>query len=191
MSVSRQTQIMESELEQITGGMKNINTDHSLIHDGYGMSAQIYIASMSNGQALSYSFKAPTTRFAHLKNTKLQVLGGSVKCELLDGVSVTVDTGTAVSIVNLNRNSDVTATSTIKAAPTYTGGTAIYTIYALCDSTNQVVGTSEAFMSENQEIVTEDGDKYYVLKFTNLTTDTITNVVFTMFFYEESQGLTD
>ena len=42
MSNSRQTEIFESWLENLTGGIKNINSDHALIHDGIGLEFSIY-----------------------------------------------------------------------------------------------------------------------------------------------------
>lgn len=189
MSTARQTEIFESWLENITGGIKNINSDHALIHDGIGMGFSIYNATMTTGQVKEYSFKAPTTKYAHVKNLTVQTLGGSVKMEILKGVTVTVDTGTAVPISNLNDNSTIVATATIKASPTYTGGTVWATSYALADSTNQTTGMGDYIENVNQELVTKSAGTYYVLKITNLTTDTIGPVVATGFFYEESEGI--
>jgi len=176
-------------IEQLTGGMPNINTDHALIHYGFGFSFRMYF-SLGNGATKSYCLTAPSEKFIHLKNFNVQTLGSSIKVEILTGATVTVNTGTAVSISNLNHNSTETANTTIKADPTYSGGTAVRTIYALSDSTNQNTGHANFNENPNQEYVTKSESEQYILKITNLSTDT-TAVSIDAFFYEETQGLSN
>lgn len=180
-------QKLRGMIEGITGGVSNINSDHAAIHLGYGLNFSIY-ETLTTEQVLTYSFKAPTALYAHIKNISLQALGGSVKLELLAGVAVTVDTGVAVPITNLNDNSTFVNTSTIKKAPTFTGGTADKTIYALSDATNQSTGIANLAQNPNQEYVTKSEDTYYIIKITNLTTNNVP-IAISGFFYEEPQGL--
>lgn len=188
MSRDRDTEILESWLEEITGGINSINSDHTLIHQGYGFCFSIY-ETLTNAQVKTYSFKAPTSRFAHIKNLVLQSLGGSVKLEILRDVTVTGDTGTAVLTSNLNDNSTSTPTATVKATPTYSGGTVALALYSLSDATNQTTGNGSFALNTNEEFITKSSDKYYVLKFTNLTTESVP-IAFKGFFYEELKGLT-
>lgn len=185
----KMTKLIKDAAEQLTGGLKEINTDHALIHDGYGMAFQIALASMTTGQVLNYSFKTAAGKYPHLKNIKLQSIGASIKVELIDGITITADEGTAVPIVNQNRNSSIVAGSTIKAAPTFEGTEEVFkTIYALADATNQSSGIADIVENSNQEMVLEP-EHSYLIRITNLVADTIGRVVVTGFFYEETGGL--
>ena len=187
MSNQRQTEIMEQQQEAITGGITNINSDHAVIHMGFGGLADDYFT-LTNGAVKEYCFTSPLALFVHFKNIKLNGLGGSVKLEILKGATVTVNTGTDLLITNPNDNSDYLSASSIKESPTYTGGTKWKAIYALSDATRQSTGSADSADSENQELVMKDGNKEYIIKITNLTTDTIT-VAWNAFWYEEPQGL--
>ena len=103
MSIARQTEIMEQQQESITKGVNNINSDHAIIHMGYGGLTDDYFT-LGNGATKEYCFTCPTVLYPHFKNIKLQGLGGSVKLEILRGATVTVNTGTAVLITNPNDN---------------------------------------------------------------------------------------
>lgn len=175
-------------VEKLTRGLPNINTDHALIHKGYGYSFSFIINPLAGSGTAEYCLTAPSTRYIHLKNVNIQTLGSSIKVEILKDPTVTVNTGTAVSINNLNHNSTNTASSTLKASPTYTGGTVVRTVYALSDSTNQVTGYANINDNVNQEFITKSDNEQYIIKITNLTAnDTI--VTFDSFMYEESQGI--
>jgi len=175
-------------IEQLTGGMPNINTDHALIHQGYGYSFSILLNPLSDSTIKEYCLTAPSSRYIHLKNFNIQVLGSSISAEIIINPVVTINTGTAVAINNLNHNSALTAEATIKEDPTYTGGTSARAIYALSDSTNQVTGNADFNSNPNQEFVTKSNNEEYIFKITNLTSnDCVVSV--DAFFYEETQGL--
>lgn len=179
--------------EKITGGVTNINSDHVAIHKGYGYGFNIFESALA-GQAVSeYSFKAPEKHYVHLKNIVIVTKGGNVKVEILKGVTVTADEGTAVSLNQLNDNSSNTADTTIKASPTYSGGTVWKTAIALADATNQTVGVGSFSLNPNQELVSKNNDEYYVIKITNLEADVIDAIDVTLdgFLYEEPKGFSD
>lgn len=175
-------------IENVTGGMPNINTDHALIHYGAGYSFTLYLT-LAGAGTKSYCFTAPASLYVHIKNIAMQVLGASVRFELLKGATVTVDTGTAIALNNLNDNSTNTANSTLKEDPTYTGGTAARTLYALADSTNQFTGNATLNANPNEEYVTKAESTKYILKFTNLAASSSVTIAVDAFFYEESKGL--
>jgi hypothetical protein len=175
-------------IEKITCGIPNINTDHALIHQGYGFSFSTYISLSSSG-VKTFCLTSPADLFIHLKNINIQTLGASIKMELLIDADVTVNTGTVVPLNNLNHNSTYTADSSIRESPTFTGGTVVRTIYALADSTNQITGTATFNANENQEYVTKDGGEQYIIRITNLSSSDATVVALDGFMYEEGQGL--
>jgi len=179
--------ITVSGTEGITTGVNSINTDHSAIHLGYGALVSD-IQTLTNGATKEYCMTTPEFLYPHFKNVVLKSLGGSCKLELIKGATVTVNTGDALNIQNPNDNATATADMTIKEDPTYSGGTVWTTIYALSDSTRQTIGNAETSTSDNQELVMKNANEEYILKLTNLTTDTIT-VAWQGFWYEEPQGV--
>ena len=183
----RATEIMEQQQEPLTNGINSINSDHSIIHMGYGGLADDYFT-LTTGAVKEYCFTTPTALYPHFKNIKLQGLGGSVKLEVLKGATVTVNTGTSILVTNPNDNATYASTVTIKESPTYTGGTKWKAIYALSDATRQSTGNASTSDSENQELVMKNANEEYIIKITNLTTDTIT-VAWDAFWYDENKGL--
>lgn len=187
MSSDRQTEIMEQEQETITGGVTNINSDHSAIHMGFGAIVSD-IQTLTNGAEKEYCITTPVELYPHFKNIVIKSLGGSIKLEIIKGATVTVNTGDALIVSNPNDNSSYVPEMTIKEDPTYTGGDVWDAIYALSDSTNQTTGNAETASNDNQELVMKNGNEQYIIKITNLTTDTII-VAFQAFWYEEPQGV--
>ena len=175
-------------VEKITNGIPNINTDHALIHMGYGFSFATIINTLTGSGTKAYCWTAPSTKYCHLKNVNIQTLGSSIQVDILSGASVTVNTGALIPINNLNDNSTTTAQSTIRESPTYTGGTSIRTLYALADSTNQTVGNANFNANPNEEFVTKNEEEQYIILVTNLTANA-TIVSIEAFMYEESTGI--
>ena len=175
--------------EFVTDGVSITNTDHSAFHKGYAYAFEIFESQLSGAGVVEYSLKTPLQKYVHLKNLAVKVKGGNAKVEFLKDVTVTVDTGASVDIVQQNHNSTNTAETTIKASPTFTGGTALKTMRALADATNQSVTSSSFSLSDTQEIVTKNNEEYYVIRITNLEALNAIDVVLDGWFYEEPKGL--
>ena len=174
--------------ETITGGVTNINSDHALIHDGYGFVVSDYIT-LTNGATKNYCLTAPESLYVHFKNLNIGVIGDSVKVEIFRNTDVTTNTGTAVNLRNTNDNSTYTADTTIKEDPTINSvGDLWRDAYALTDTTNQTTGQASITSNENQELVTKNANTEYIIRFTNLGTNSV-NVFWEAFLYEETQGL--
>ena len=172
--------------ERITKGITSINSDHSAIHKGWGAHAGDYFT-LGNGASKAYCLTTPSVTYPHFKNLVFSGLGGSVKLEVIKNATVTANTGTTLAIVNPNHNSDTVPQMTIKESPTYSGGDVFEVVYALSDSTRQTTGNARIATSENQELVFKNGNEQYILKITNLTTDTV-DVAWSSFWYEEPLG---
>ena len=180
--------VTHNVVERITGGLIVTESDHTAIHKGYGYKGSFETGIMAFGTSKSWSFVTPVGSYVHFKNLRLSVLGASCKVEFLKDVAITVDTGTAVALMNQNLNSANVAGSTIKASPTYTGGTVVDSITVLMDSTNQFVGSGSSSGFPYEEIVLKP-DEQYVIKVTNISPDkSITDAVVNFFFYEEPSG---
>ena len=175
-------------VEMVTGGIVVTESDHTAIHKGYGYKGVLEITTLAGGATLSWSLVTPATKYVHFKNLKLVALGSSCKVEFLKEVDITVDTGTAVGLVNQNLNSSNVAGVTVKSSPTYTGGVVVDGAYILIDSTNQSVGSATSSGFPYEEIVLEP-DTQYVIKVTNLDpTEVVAKAIVQFFFYEEPTG---
>lgn len=178
--------VFKTAREAITGGIAEINTDHSNIHKGLGYEFGTSFTFVAGDSGVVYiGFEAPTECYAHIKNIKVQILGESVTVELLDGSDWTG--GTDIPLYNLNDNSSNTATSSLALRPTVTtAGTANGAPKKiLADSTNQVYGSGDLSVSENEEFVSKSENTQYMFKFTGATD---TEVSIYGYYYEEPQG---
>ncbi len=178
----------EAVEENITGALKIINSDHAQHHLGNGYKAYLEFTNLAAAGTLNYCFTTAAGNYDHMKNIDLNVLGSSCKVELLIDADVTVNTGTAIALNNTNHNTTNTATSTLKATPTYTGGTTWHQVQVLADSTVQSNHSVKSSVNENDELVLKP-DTDYILKITNIGTDAITRGFISMFFYEEVSGI--
>jgi hypothetical protein len=176
-------------IEQITGAFRTTESDHTANHLGYGFKTHIEVSNLASAQALSWCWTGPSTLFVHLKNFALSVLGSSGKLEILRGADVTVNTGAAVPFTNTNDNSEIVAQSTLKATPTYTGGTRWDQVLVLIDSTTQNIGSQQFQSNPYEELVTKDGSEKYIIKLTNIGNDSMAKAWIKIFFYEEPLGI--
>lgn len=187
-----QVEVSNLPIEELTGGIPEINTDHALIHKGYGLCASIYLATLAANGTKVWRLKGPTTRFAHIKSLHVGSQGAPLKIELIRNATIT-NAGTEISgaIKNLNDNSLVVAQSKLyDSAVAYTGGNVWCTVVVNGATTNQAVSTGSFVQNANQEYITKSADTDYIIKITNLSaTDAASHLMFGMFFYEETRGL--
>jgi hypothetical protein len=188
MNADKSMILLGEAVEGVTSGVKIINSDHALHHLGYGYKAYIDFTNLASNGTLSYCFHSAPALYCHVKAIELSVLDSSCKVEILTGANVTVDTGTAVAFNNTNAITTATATSTLKASPTYTGGSVWHRAMILINSTAQNKPTATTGINENDEIVLNK-DTNYILKITNIGTSTITRGYLSLFMYEEPKGL--
>ena len=182
-------------IEKITGGFKEINSDHSAIHMGYGYCLHLYHASLAAEAVKTYRFKGPTTLFAHIKSIQVSAMGAPLKVELIRNPTIT-GAGTEItgSINNLNDNvSNVAQSKVYDGTVTYTGGNVWCSVIVHGDTDGAGVSKSLSsgsfIQSDYLEYITKDGNTDYILKITNLsTTDVAEHIASNMFFYEEPQG---
>ena len=172
--------------EKITRGLTFINSDHSAIHKGWGAIASDYFT-LANGASKTYCLTSSPENYPHFKNIVLNGLGGDVSIEIIRDATITLNTGTAITVANPNHNASQIPEMTIKESPTYSGGVSYPKTYALSDATRHSIGNASISTSENQELVFKTSEEQYILKVTNLTTSEIT-VAWSAFWYEEPLG---
>ena len=182
------TDELSGAVESVTKGIRIINSDHGQHHLGNGYKGYIDLATLASSASLEYCLTTSENVYVHSKNWTIQAMDSSVKVEILTGATVSSNEGTAVSLSNTNNITTNTASTTIKASPTYTGGSTWHMFACFADSTNQVVGIGHATTSENDELVLKP-DTEYIIKITNTGASTVSAGLVTIFFYEEEDGL--
>jgi hypothetical protein len=187
------TQI-EGLTEEITGGMKSINTDHGLIHQGYGYCVSLYLASLAPNAFKRYRFKGPTTLYAHIKAIQLSLIGSTVSAKLIKNPVIT-NAGVEITdaINNLNDNSTSVAQSKFyDSAVTYTGGTVWCRVIVNGSTTAQSSSGGSFIQNDNLEYISKKNDTDYIIELQNLdNSDTALHLNLSMFYYEEPNGLAE
>lgn len=176
-------------IEKITGGVKNINTDHGAHHHGYGWRVSHYVPVLAGDAEKIYALKGPTTLFAHLKDFLLKSLGSTVSLEIIKGATILSNTGNIIPITNTNDNALEVVQSELREDAAYSGGTLWDDAYAFGSSTNQSVGLGQINSNPNNELITKNGDEVYIIRLKNRKNDDA-EVYWRMNFYEEPKGYT-
>lgn len=185
--------------EDITRGLRSINTDHGAIHLGIGFCLHLYHDSLAQGAHKIYRFKGPSTLFAHIKSIQLSAEGATLLAKLVKGATIT-NLGTELTdcICNLNDNSLITPQSKVfDESVAYTGGITWCSAIAHGDTTgtgvdaNRSRSSGEFIQSDYLEYVTKSNDTDYVIDIKNIDTkdNPALNISVDMFFYEENQGI--
>jgi hypothetical protein len=179
-------------IERVTGGFKEINTDHGAIHLGYGMCCHLYLATLAANGTKVWRLKGPTDLYAHIKSIQVVGQGAPLKVELIRNPTIT-NAGTEIvgAIQNLNDNSGILPQSKFyDGTVAFTGGSVWCSVVIPGNTTAQSTSGGNFIQNENIEYVTKDGDTDYILKLTNLSgSDTCTFMNVNMFFYEEPLGI--
>ena len=197
----RISDLFQNTLERVTGMVPAINSDHAAIHEGEAFRAILEIGDFGEVTKIEYSLKTPAGYYVHFKNLRLVAVGGTVKVTIRRGTSeneLRIDSAgeTATDLVGPNNLSDVSTKETgvvIKKTPTYDTdgdgdgeGEAWEIVKVVGDETNQFTTVAETQGSPYEEIVFKP-DTYYVIELEEVT-DSPTNIMLTMFWYEEGEG---
>jgi len=163
-------------IDTITHALTTISYEHHEIHDGDTFHVTDVIA-MSNGQVVDYLVTTPdTTRWAHF-GYEIDPLDAGITLGIFEDA---IRTGTTALVAyNRNRNSAVTATTTMHRGHSggSTDGTQIVTRRSGTKSIGASTGdSSERIMKQNSK---------YIIRVTNLSTTT-NNVSLRFFWYEHT-----
>lgn len=190
--------VLETADEGITHGLRSINTDHGAIHLGWGYCAHLYHADLAQNAKKVYRYKAPTTKYAHIKSIQVNSAGATVRVRLVKNPTITV-AGTEIDcICNLNHNSNSVAESKIYDGDAeFTGGETWCQIVIHGDTVgtgtdaNKSKSSGSFIQSDYLEYVTKSGGEDYIIEIENIDTKNVPalDISIDMFFYEEPQGI--
>jgi hypothetical protein len=191
MSLARLVEIVDTLFRgKITNALRNINSDHSAIHEGEGFNLLFDFTGLTSLGKKVYRFVGPTTRFAHVKNLSFVGQGSQALIKIIKEATQTAP-GTLLTdaIINKNDNSPLVPTSKLYENATYTGGK----LWDFAKINGDTLGGSSSSggnvnTNPNEELITKDENTVYFIEVENLTTDTLDHVYCKMFFYEELKG---
>lgn len=187
---------INNTIESVTGGIKSINTDHANIHEGQGFGFYQIADTLAYGEFKRFRFKAPTTKYAHIKG--IQIVSESATCRLRIKHSVTiVNPGYLINnvFVNKNHNSSNVPQSkcyghSVENPLSYTGGV-IWAAVTIPGNADKKTNNSGNFSQVDfDELVTKSSGEEYIIEVENIDQDesTAENVSINFFFYEEESG---
>lgn len=192
-------EILERADESITRSLRSINSDHGAIHLGMGFCLHLYHPLLANQAKKTYRYKAPTTKYAHLKSIQVNCAGATVRVRLVKDVTITVSGDEITDIQNLNHNSTNLPESKVFDGDLveYTGGVTWCEIVIHGDTvgTGQEANRSKSsgsfIQSDYLEYVTKSDGEEYIIEIENIDTKDVDalDVSIDMFFYEEDQGI--
>jgi len=192
----KMSNILDTAVEPISEGFKNINTDHGAIHQGFGYIANLYTDSLNQGSKKIFRIKAPTTLYAHLKSIQISSEGASIKVSIIKDCTID-NLGTELdTLTNLNHNSNIPAQSKFYENATYTGGN-VWTQLVIHGDTSGVGATlnrprtnGEFIQNDYLEFVTKKDDENYIIEVENIDVkdNPAVEILIFVFFYEESEG---
>jgi len=144
------------------------------INGGRYFSIVYQISALAAAGAVELGLTAPATGNIHLLPFSVSTSANTVQASLYENISYTG--GSAVTPVNLNRNTSAAATLTAsKGATATTSGTPLDTVMAT---------TSSGTVKSSLPTIVLDQGILYVLEITNIGATTATNVDVVVTFYE-------
>jgi hypothetical protein len=147
-------------LKDLSGAMKVIPTDHTVIHDGKGFNIYSNFAAVATGTSKNIVFKTPATKYVHMKFREFWTSGSKVAVGIYEAPTAAPTGGTDMTVINRNRNSETTtAMQAVKHTATIdtTGATLIDSI---------TFGANASYRPLELEFVLKP-DKWYIVQITN------------------------
>lgn len=169
-------------IERVTGGFKQINSDHALIHASRGFSISGIYTAIANGSVVNYAFKTPSVasgKYVHWKYRDIQATATKMRVDFYEAPTNAPANGTDLTAYNRNRNSaTASAMQAIK-----TGMTLDLTGAKLIDTAQFVSGQARALDLEYVLIP----NTWYIVTMTN-STGAAADANFFEFWYEEDDA---
>ena len=175
--------VVQNPVDTTTGGIKQLTTDHALIHAGKGFSISGIFASVANAAVVNYAFKTPTVasgKYVHLKFKEFSATANKIRMNFYEAPTAAPTNGGDLAAINRRRigTPTVTAMQAVKSAMDLdlAGATTL----------NVESFTSGSARSLDIEFVLKP-DTWYIRTFTN-GTGSAADISFFEFWYEEDAG---
>lgn len=179
----------QSMLERVTGGIRQIDSDHGYIHDGllYHVFLNVEI---SAGGVHDITIKTPPQAqgvYVHYRNEHVSTSADKLKVDLYEGATLAATPGgSALSIINHNRLSASTSKCTALSGPSVVSAGDLISQSYIGGGTGQGQSRSGAETSAANEFILKH-DTVYLVRMTNGSSGA--NVVqIRPFWYEEGSA---
>lgn len=172
--------------ERVTGGVKQIDSDHGLIHAGRVFTA-FTKDSVDSGATLVFSFTTPATKYVHYRTALIVPSVDQVTTEIYEGSTINV-AGTALVVSNRNRTSATVAESLLKKGTTFTANGTLLPGFStwLPGTTGIGQARSGTAFTATDEIVLKQGTTYRFVLTNGSSAANIVGITFR--WYEEDLG---
>lgn len=175
-------------IENFTGFLTIISSDHNYIHQGIGFSVVYQVSALGAGAKVYLGITTPSGasgKYIHFRPTGFSSTDSGVVGKIYENLSYTG--GSSVTPFNRNRVSTTTSSSTVATGVTATPGAQLVVAAASVGSGgNPTSSAGGGGSSENNELIFKAATPY-VIEIENIGA-AATNVVLTLFWYEESNG---
>ena len=137
-----------------------IQNQHRMAHEGFMYHASGKQTGLANAASASFLLAVPAGIYPHIQRVELNLEAGDVDMVMRENVVTSADGG-AISVLNVNRNSALTASAVVTGSPTITTpGDIFHTLWV--PPTGTGIGTQEGVLDVNQgeEWILEPSTKY-------------------------------
>lgn len=172
----------DRKFDQFVHAVTGIDHVHRMGHDGFAYHTSGKFTGLANGASVDHIISVPASIHPHIQFIKISVGDGDIDVVTYEGVT-TSDDGTAMSILNTNRNSSNAAGTTVFSAGTVTDlGTKIHTRWRPTTATGAGARIGTLVEEPGEEWIFKPSTKYTV-RITNNSGGSIT-YTFEMLWYE-------
>ena len=117
--MDRQRQNRVKQYDPLVHAQTTIDSAHRMIHDGFFFNTSGKETGWTNGTTKEFLISPPAGCYPHVQAMVLNFGRGDIDFEAYEGPTIT-DNGTALTVRNVNRNSDNTPDLDLYASPTTT-----------------------------------------------------------------------
>lgn len=185
--IPRIVEILNRAVDKFAGFIAVSDNDHKYIHQGKAFSVRGNTGSVAAAGTYYVTFQTPVvglSKYVHLRPTSFAATANTTLLEIHEGSAVT-NLGSAVTPINLNRNSTKTSKMVVYVgSTTVTDGTQITQAVTGSAATGVSMGGGSGTIAER---VLKPGTTY-TLKFTVVGATTASTAYYELFWYEEDKG---
>jgi len=174
----------QKSMDALTSTLRTITMDHAYIHEGKAFRTNWKTASLAAGATeTTVITTGPTTKYVHLRPAVFASTANLAEVTITEGATVTG--GTALTVVNQNRNSALTTTAIVKQGVTISvAGTLEVGKYSIGSGGIPSAPKSGGSVGADNEIVLKPSTAY-TIEIKNVGSTTATVVYANLFWYEE------
>jgi len=174
----------EQQADFVTGSPMFVDNDHAYIHKGFSYTGGLTTNAAT--ESINFLLCTPADKYVHFRPVQVSTVVPAVIVSLYENSTLTSTDGTAVSLINRNRNSGSTAASILRRTtqPSTSATTTLLDTEFVGGGTGVGAARSGATISGQHEFVLKKSSVYPIT-----VTGSSANAIGVKFFlYEEDEG---